>query len=521
MKIHALLATAFALLLSTPAQANIFNWLAPQKTNIDCAPLDRTCLIEETVDMVFSNAAKREGAQNTATKARQLSDLAAMMPQTQANALRQRIVDANDDPSFLENFDRSQERHTAPTQMPLETLRSILETGPEEDDSYGQKVLDGFTAALARGQSNEAVELWEVHGDDLWQRGGRAYELIQKWLAENDAAQFERETNRYSLYRRTKQRTYQELGTIAQIHCRTNSVSAGRRVLLTVQKQFDSHDWKDPVIKLYAQSELYAATLYCHGLPETESLQEKLDAMAIAARDFVINKYPKQREQSFVLEAVHDTVELRTWRELAVYHYVERDDPVAARTALETGNATQGIYSIATDADGNLVPRPERREGIPFETFKRDIETIQRFSPVPEISLRYFMNSFEIAALDDFAQTGYYIRDYLSDYGKQIDALWPDLLAQDAATKSVRLAAEISASDPEYPFVIDLILLRLSSLPQPAECALTEPRLKQVLDRLPDYRFGDTRVETLLVYLRYLNRDVNEETVCAVDVAMR
>ena len=128
MKIHTLLATACALLLSTPAQANIFNWLAPQKTKIDCAPLDRTCLIEETVDMVFSNAAKREGAQNTATKARQLSDLAAMMPQTQADALRQRIVDANDDPSFLENFDRSQERHTAPAQMPLETLRSILET---------------------------------------------------------------------------------------------------------------------------------------------------------------------------------------------------------------------------------------------------------------------------------------------------------------------------------------------------------------------------------------------------------
>ena len=69
--------------------------------------------------------------------------------------------------------------------------------------------------------------------------------------------------------------------------------------------------------------------------------------------------------------------------------------------------------------------------------------------------------------------------------------------------------------------MIDVILLRLSSLPQPAECALTAPRLKQVLDRLPDYRFGDTRVETLLVYLRYLNRDVNEETVCAVDVAMR
>lgn len=521
MKNIAILTTFLALTLSPPVEANIFNWLKGQKKAVSCAPLDTSCVIEETVDMVFSNAATREVAQNTANKARQLADIAAMMPKAQSDVLRQRLINADEDPSFLKNYNTYTERNAPLPQMPLDTLRIVLETGPEGDDAYGQKVLDGFTAALARRQSVEAVELWRVHGDDLWKRGGRSYQLIQNWLAEHDAPQFKTLTTRYSLYRRSKQRTYQELGAIAKIHCRVNNKEAGRLVLTTVQNQFDKNDWIDPVIQLYAQSELYAATLYCHGLPLTESLQQKLEKMAQAARDFVIEKYPNKNEQNFVLEAMHDTVEVRTWRELAVYHYVERDDPDAARTAFETGGATQGIYGIGTNAEGNLVPRPERRENFPFETFEGDIELLHRLDPVPDISLRYFMTKFEIDALAQYAQSGYYIRDYLFDYADQIDALWPAPLAQEAAAKAVRLAAEISASDPDYPFVSDLILLRLARLPQPAECALSEPRLQQILDRLPGYRFGDTRVETLLIYLHYLNRTPDEGSVCAIDAAMR
>ena len=168
--------------LATPSYADIFGWLKKQKTDISCAPLDRNCLIAETVDMVFSNAAKREVAQNTATKARQLADLAAMMPPAEADALRARVVAAHEDPSFLENYDRSRAKTTPAPDIPLSELRALLEAGPEGNETYGREVLDGFTAAVDRGDTTQAIALWVKHGDDIWKRGGRAYELVQNWM---------------------------------------------------------------------------------------------------------------------------------------------------------------------------------------------------------------------------------------------------------------------------------------------------------------------------------------------------
>jgi hypothetical protein len=206
---------------------------------------------------------------------------------------------------------------------------------------------------------------------------------------------------------------------------------------------------------------------------------------------------------------------------LAYYHYIQRGDRDAARAAFERGQATQGVYSIGTNANGALVPQPESRETFPFETFERDIEAYQRYHPSPNMALRHFVQNYEIAILEDFAQSGYYVRNHLFDYADHIDAVWPDPLAADAAAKAMRIADEISQTDPDYTMVVDLVALRLGTLPQPADCALPEPRMARILDALPDYRFGDTRVETMLLVLRYLDRKQTAEGPCAIPADMR
>lgn len=508
------------LAFSAPAaQANITSWLFGSKEGaVDCAPTDRDCLWNAAADMVFARIANLEVPQNTDTAARQLADLVQLGAPSGAEDMRARVAAAKADPSFLKNFDYRSEQRVADPLIDLETLTAVLNgAAPPEGMTYGDVAFFGFSYGLNGETPDVFLDLWWEHFRALWKDAGRSYHQTLLWMAENDLDAFEIYDRDFILRSRAKQGTWADFAALSDLQCRDGRTDDGRRVLTAVLGQFSRYDWKDPVIKLYAKAELFTAVLACRGETAAQDFMADIDALRRPATDFVLEKYTNAKERAFVMSAVHDTVELRTHRVLAVHYYVA-GDKTRAREVFEAGGATQSVWDFTPSDQDKLGLTSIGRESIPFETFESDIEVIQVYSVNPSDALTFLLNDYRPTQYTDYRADGYQVAQRLEQLGNQLAEAWPSELSQQSAARLLEIAQETAASDPDRNYLPFRTMLRAAALPQPARCVLPQDVLQTELDRLPDYQFGDTRIETLLALLRYLDREGAQSGPCALEM---
>ncbi|MGJ8545314.1 MAG: hypothetical protein ACSHWZ_07715 [Sulfitobacter sp.] len=500
-------------LLALPAQADLLAWAKDNTaTSVNCAPSNAPCLWQAATDMVFANAAGREVASNTAHYARQLADLVAGKSAERQAELRQRIISEASHPSFLINFDHYLEERVAPAPVPLSELEAALISGTApQGEKFGDYVLRGFRAALDGPNPLEAVALWQAHHEVLWENGARANRQMQLWLARYHPEEFATHLEGHSLSGRAYQATWADLSDAIANRCAADPQTAEPALTATLAA-LGAYEFEDPVIALYAQAELYPAALKCRGPEGAAAQMAQVDAARPAALAFLAEKYPNAEEFTFVLGAVHDTVALRTSQALATWHYAQGGDPAAARAVFEAGQSLEASWPLAEAAQATAA-----RKALAFEDFERMIPSFYLHSSAPTEALRYFVERY---ALEETEGSLFNTAKDLARYADQLEQAWPDPLAKQAAAKLITLSQEVAARDPERGYLPDQIVLRLAALPQPQNCMLDEARVQAMLDALPGFTYGDTRVDTLIALLRYLDRAPEASAPCTLEAAL-
>lgn len=492
-----ILAAALCSILAFPLHAGLLDWITggTAKT-VDCAPDNRDCLWHGAVDLVFANAETRDYKPNTNHYARQLTQLDLLRP-ADTPPLRARLLAADEHESFLSNFDAHMTKNAPPPAVSLADLEQALDKGVvDQGKTWRDVVLAGFTQALAGPEAGQALDLWDKHRNLIWSKAGASYRHIQLWLVAHDLDRFEAYTKSYILRDRHIQSTWRDLTKVAEVQCLKGQTQDGARALTVLFKQYSDYDWEDTVIELYSHAEFFGAVLACRGEQSALQFLDTLDSHVPAMRRYIGQKYPEPSEQAFVLSAAHDTVEIRTTRLMAHWYYNIADDKEKSRAMFERGIATSGVWDVGKDgAEYN------GRVAFPFEEFENHTKTVIRTHLVPDIALTHFVTKFEADLTDR-----YDVEQQLSGFADMIPATWPGPTAQAAITKIMTIANDLAKVDAQSIDVPDLMALRFAALPQPVTCRLPDDVVQAMLDRLPDYRWGDDRVEALTRMVRYLDR---------------
>ncbi|UYV39423.1 hypothetical protein N4R57_10715 [Rhodobacteraceae bacterium D3-12] len=498
------------------AEAGWLDWMGQgnQPEKIACAPTERACLITAALENRIIAFHDREHDMQISRIGEQIGELAALASPKTRKAIEARLDEITPSTKIKAAYREALGKRLNASGITLEALRNAIATGKTPD---GRKMSDytlaGFRQALRRGEGAAARQLWFDSVRTLWKTSPGALQLMQRDAARHDVDLLRAYHDAFFFSGTRRQVMWRDMSLVAQTHCLNGDMDKGRRVLGLLRDQFSRRAPKDQVIRLYAETEFMAPVLYCQGEDAAMAFLGQLETKMAPAYVYLREKYPGEREQSFVLTAARDTIALRSYEVLARY-LLEQNRTDEAKTAFEKGKRSHLVMGFVTGADGKTKPQTTS-ERTSWEDFQRYFkEDRYRYSLSSKLALTHFLTEFT----PDYTRS-YPLNQKLETYSEHAEALWPSEISQKAVAMIMQIEREIARRDPKRLAYPDHMMLEIAGWRQPAACRLSESSLAGVIARMADYEFSDQPFMVIIAMLTYQDRIAaakSDDGLCAL-----